>query len=461
MVKTRQTEEVTSPVEVRVAHPAQPSSHRTPAPAPQAPPVNVQLSREVDKCEADHVRDMSTTPIAAGKALHEEMVVELHKCNDRLAALHLAPSQAELESRLTLCNAHKLRSKAVVSEKDKHSWHTMRITELLNVCQAKLAKESSPPVSSDWAHGYVKSFHDTFKRHCVGGSEVEKKTVLRVELKGRTGNNMLQYMFARATADLSGFGILPYSVDRGDQHAMDFLDGFPNVWYEKEGSGKKQVGKNVYACNDAFQQNYLFYQHMRPLAMCLFTPSVMQLSSAALSIGMNDVVVHVRDEFFMLADMSPPYAYYKASLGHLKATGSLGTVWIVTSLDLRKHEIVAKLQSEYGAKLHSGTVDQDHLFGRVAPNLIGGFGTYSWTMAYLSQGRRMFLPFWGSQESGANWLPWSALFIHDDPRVLYINCEDTGGKPLTAEEVMGGSTRFAKGVKSRGLPTCGPRKIVV
>jgi len=179
----------------------------------------------------------------------------------------------------------------------------------------------------------------------------EKKAMLHVELKGRMCNNMLQYMFARATADASGFGIVPFDVERGAGHSTDFIESFPNIRYDQDAGGRNLLGKGAYSCNDVFVQHYFFYQHIRPMAFCLFTPSMNHLSTVALSLGSNDVVVHVRDEFFMLANMSPPYAYYKTILDDLKAKGELGAMWIVTSPDLIKHESVTKLRAEFGAKV--------------------------------------------------------------------------------------------------------------
>ncbi len=105
----------------------------------------------------------------------------------------------------------------------------------------------------------------------------------------------------------------------------------------------------------------------------------------------------------------------------------------------------------------SRTCPQDHFLGRVAPTFIGSFGTYSWTIAYLSEGSRIHLPYYSSEAHGTDWLPWHALFIHDDERIMYSDCGGDGGEPVHARQVLAGNHAFARAVAKRPDARCGPR----
>jgi hypothetical protein len=89
----------------------------------------------------------------------------------------------------------------------------------------------------------------------------------------------------------------------------------------------------------------------------------------------------------------------------------------------------------------------------MAPILIGSFGTFTWTAAYLSEGHSIHLPYISSHEEGSLWHPGNELFIHDDPRIVYHDVADL--HKLThenASQVLKRDTLFAKSVLRRKDP---------
>jgi len=130
--------------------------------------------------------------------------------------------------------------------------------------------------------------------------------------------------------------------------------------------------------------------------------------------------------------------------------------------------------------VHGGTPAEDMALAYRAPHFIGSQGTFSWMVAYLSQGTSVHLPFLSSTCDGAVWLPWSKLFIHDDPRIRYYALEgplqaltpdevyptlcplrhkaELAGKESKTMQVLKGQTPFSQCVRARtaeGAPgTC-------
>ena len=66
-----------------------------------------------------------------------------------------------------------------------------------------------------------------------------------------------------------------------------------------------------------------------------------------------------------------------------------------------------------------GHYTDDHYLARQAPIFIGSFGTFSWTVAYLSVARQIHLPYDPTEKAGSSWNRWNTLFIDDDDRIRY------------------------------------------
>lgn len=210
-------------------------------------------------------------------------------------------------------------------------------------------------------------------------------------------------------------------------------------------------------------------QSARSLASHLF--AVPRVSGDAV-LGQNDVVVHFRkletDVGAGAPDhaLHPPPEYFDHVLSSLVAGGGRGAVWVVTEQVLEAHSVVVHLRTKWGcaprdrswfadarnqllqhrnvafilrsgarrARVHGGTPAEDMALAYRAPHFIGSQGTFSWMVAYLSQGTSVHLPFLSSTCDGAVWLPWSNLFIHDDPRIRYYALEGPL-QALTPDEV--------------------------
>ena len=208
-----------------------------------------------------------------------------------------------------------------------------------------------------------------------------------------------------------------------------------------------------------------YYRQLRYWSTCFFTPDVSLLTPVALSLGPNDIVVHLRVESVELDIQNEvPMEYYVSILQQRQESNTLGQVWIATEPSLRSHPIALTLVNIFQAKFHEGTSLQDHYLLRVAPTLICSSGTFSWTAVYLSTGNKVIhIPFFSSLYEASDWFPLNALFIDDDDRIFYHDCSDvnTVYRPLSAEMVLGQvSTLFVKGIRNRfSNSQCGIREL--
>jgi hypothetical protein len=132
---------------------------------------------------------------------------------------------------------------------------------------------------------------------------------------------------------------------------------------------------------------------------------------------------------------------------------ALSQVFIVSEPTLYSHQVVKSLQLRFAAEIYSDTPAGDWSLAVLAPVFIGSFGTFTWMAAFLSEGRLIHLPYVSDLSSGASWLPWHDLFIHDDPRIVY---HDLGNPQAPTHEiasaVMSRNTKFAHAVRERKDP---------
>jgi len=301
---------------------------------------------------------------------------------------------------------------------------------------------------------------------------------LEVYLVDRLGNNLIQWLFANVDADR--FGYLVRTKVRERYHSTlsrgKALYGFPNIREDSYGRlGKMQEfarwmdrarglgdAEEVSCPDDNYKQNYLFFLHHRPLARHLWNAS-----AQAPRIGDDDIAVHFR--FLEVNDSSsspdrdtfvPPYAYFEASVNSSWWPGR--RVWVLAEPSQREHATVKRLQHTFGAQVHGGDEKEDWVAGTRAKVFIGSQGTFSWTIAYVSErATRIHLPFIGYLSQGATWLPWCNLFIHDDTRIRYSDVKHPR-VALTAQQVTetpptistARATPFGKCVTLRTTPSC-------
>ena len=76
------------------------------------------------------------------------------------------------------------------------------------------------------------------------------------------------------------------------------------------------------------------------------------------------------------------------------------------------------------------------------------------------------MPIDTSLPSGSSWAHWDGLFIDDDERIYYHDMHGEGRPGTTflkGIEVLGGTSRFAKGIKVKRLEAegCLPRNVSV
>jgi len=151
------------------------------------------------------------------------------------------------------------------------------------------------------------------------------------------------------------------------------------------------------------------------------------------------------DAVFSTLDVSRAKANYSFAASVAAAPP---VVWIVTEPALHSHEVVKHLIANYSSRIYGGTPEQDSEFAKRASTFVGSQGTFSWMIAFLSQGQRIHLPYLRDKCQGAIWLPWHELFIHDDDRIRYHALESPSLSQSAAEVLQGGS-EFARCVLGR------------
>ena len=296
--------------------------------------------------------------------------------------------------------------------------------------------------------------------------------------RGQMSNVFIQYFYMRVVADSHGLRLhenkhtgtlkkINMKYNKSEARSTRSLRHFRYVTLFETGP-KEEVLPNA-KCGQ-FYQNYEYFRSERCFAQCLFAPGPDSISPALASMGCNDVAIHIRAPWFRDGVERnytvPPNSYFDVILGGLKDKQRLGQVWLLSDPRLCKAETAKHLRETWGAKCHMGTVAQDHFLARSAPVFIGSFGTFTWTAAYLSSAREIHLPIDTSLPSGSSWAHWDGLFIDDDERIYYHDMHGEGRPGTTflkGIEVLGGTSRFAKGIKVKRLEAegCLPRNVSV
>lgn len=128
-------------------------------------------------------------------------------------------------------------------------------------------------------------------------------------------------------------------------------------------------------------------------------------------------------------------------------------VFIITVPQLYSSHVVKSLIRRFSARIYAGTPSDDWSLAVNARTFIGSFGTFSWMVAFLSEGDTIHLPYISELQYGAWWVPWHDLFIHDDPRIIYHDVSNLH-KPTheMSSSVIRKNSTFAKSLKSRKNP---------
>jgi hypothetical protein len=259
---------------------------------------------------------------------------------------------------------------------------------------------------------------------------LKNKTAL-FRFGGRMCNMMIQYLYARIFADAHGYGVTVV-------HDFGLLKDFPNVTFSSA------VDRSIAPVECGFyHQNYLYYKDFRNLAWNIF------LHQDSRDIIPNTVCLHFRVLEVSYQDDQighPPLSYYTSILDQYSFNTT--KIWIITEPALINHTIVHELVSRYSASIHGKAPSEDWLLGIRAETFIGSEGTFSWTIAYFSVGRRIFLPFSQTTCQGSSWFPLHQMFIHDDHRILY-HATEAPTQSMTADQVMMKQSEFAKCVQTR------------
>jgi len=284
-----------------------------------------------------------------------------------------------------------------------------------------------------------------------------------VRYAGRMANNMIQYLFARALADALQKGVVNITPKNGIQT----LNSFPRVHYFTATRGSTEKATNVCpqgksdakllaTTNPEFAQDYLYLRKYRGLAKCIFQT---RSNTTHVPLGDTDLVIHLRDPTMDFAvnvnrEIQGGTAYITEIVSRAARKHKLSKIYIVTDPKLYTHPAIRKLQSTFGAILHKGSPSEDMALMARAGIFVGSFGTFSWMAAFLSEGREIHLPYLSSMPKGVHgaWLPFHALFIHDDPRIMYHDI--LGSHWESGQRVQDRNTSFARAVRFRKIP-CG------
>jgi len=274
--------------------------------------------------------------------------------------------------------------------------------------------------------------------------------MVRVEFKGRMGNNFLQYLHGRLVADSKRWGIT--GPPTGPNWNISF---FPNFRYH-DVVGAVIVSQSE-TCGEQYKQHYLLFQHARKLARCIFKPS--SFLDLPL-IGPYDLVIHYRDANHEgQKDVTVPQLdFYTYIIDMLWNETGHSTIHFLSEPRYRNnHHIVDGLKKWYPTRLKvsGGTPETDMAIGLRAPILIVSALTFSWNMAFMTLARRIFMIYRSDIAQGSAYYPGADMFIHDDPRIMYHDVSVYPVKLETAQQVMTRNSPFASTVKGRLNPCSG------
>jgi len=168
----------------------------------------------------------------------------------------------------------------------------------------------------------------------------------------------------------------------------------------------------------------------------------------------RDAVVHLRDPKIDIGQRSSRgwslgVDYFTSILSNMNADN----VYIIAQPNMRRSRIVLDLITKRKAQLYQDDPLGDWSLAVMAPIFIGSFGSFSWSVAYLSEGAEIHLPYISNVEQGSYWHPAHHLFIDDDARVVYHDVADE--KKVTSEsaaDVLSRKTVFARAVLNRTDP---------
>jgi hypothetical protein len=115
----------------------------------------------------------------------------------------------------------------------------------------------------------------------------------------------------------------------------------------------------------------------------------------------------------------PPAIFFLAVIKRHRLRHPNGSIYLITAVTT--HPIAAELQNEAGIIMLKGrTAAEDMSLLIKAKYLAISFGTFSWVGAFLSNAKEVHFPYFGTELERSFWLPWPALFVHDDVSMCYL-----------------------------------------
>ena len=288
---------------------------------------------------------------------------------------------------------------------------------------------------------------------------VRRSKMIRFEFSGRTGNNLIQYLYARLLADSHNWGIIePFPSERYNSYLK--TDFFPNIrYFHIEGATTESLLDSSKGCANEFNQNYLYFQHARKFAKCISKPAPDLLKFP--EIGEKDIVIHYRDsteedddkiQRNWVDSTVPQLEYFTSIIDMLWNDTNDSTIHFLSEPRLRQnHKIIDGLSKIYPKRVRvsHGSPEEDMSIGYRAPILITSSQTFSWWMAYTSSARRIFMVYRSDLPQGSNAFPGADMFIHDDPRILFHDVSVYPVQLETARQVLSKNTPFADTVLNR------------
>jgi len=300
---------------------------------------------------------------------------------------------------------------------------------------------------------------DLFKMQGYSSKDSDQ---LQVNFDGRLGNWIIIYMHARIIASFCNKSLVADKLE-----AVEALREYSDASISYIQTSRQSMSNNGMLtaddfCGDVYQQHYLTFQPFKHEFLRIFDSGF--VTEYQKWLGAKDVVIHYRgvskelcEGQFRCIHQDVPYQYYYNILTSLKKRDRLGRVFIICPPQNKEDLIVKRIVANHHAVVRSETPFKDHCLGRAARTFIGDIGTFSWTIAYLSKGDELHLPYFSSIGKGSTWLDLAELFVHDDPRYFYHDIDEYRSAVKasfeTSKMVMERNTKFASKVNSRNF-TC-------
>ncbi|EKX51887.1 hypothetical protein GUITHDRAFT_102503 [Guillardia theta CCMP2712] len=424
--------------------------------------VNLKLSRvqnNISKSQAFHsISHQMSRHMASNTSRSEQNITIdtitrslLHPINSSLPPSSIVKLGSKLE-RLTIRSELSRQPSRNFTEARNDTRNTSSVSlGVLQRLPVPPFQQSLPKKKAwSWQRNFMNMFTTTNKEVAA-----VDPGLMEIHFDGRLGNWIIIYMHARIIGSYLNRSLVADKLDAVNT-LREYSDA--DVQFLEQDKNRDNVLVADEFCGDIYQQHYLTFQPFRQDFLRIFDNRWVKKFQKEL--GKSDVVIHYRGASKELCEgkygcvhQDLPSQYYDIILNSLKRQNVAGRIFVICPPQNKNDFIVQKLVKQHSVLVRSESPMRDHCLARAARIFIGDIGTFSWTIAFLSEGDQFHLPYFSSIDQGSTWLDLAELFVHDDPRYLYHDIDERKATVRasfeTSKMVMERNTNFAGRVRKR------------